>query len=99
MTMEKQTNENLDKSNEPVSQKDNHYIGREEYLLNLEVKIAELKDLCQNLDPYSPLSEKAKSKLLGHGINEFDNPFTITNKLLLLLEDSISEQLKLRLKN
>jgi hypothetical protein len=98
MSLDKQVSENtnfIEDSNSDLTK----VLRPQEYMLDLEAKISELKDLCQNLDPYSPLSEITKSKLIKYGVEELDNPFAITNKLLLLLEDSISEQLKLRLKN
>ncbi len=99
MNLEKQNKSNIEYSDNNNDLDHNLLRNHEEYLLALEVKIAGLKELCQDLDPYSPLTDLTKSKLQAFGIKDLENPFTITNQLLLLLENAISEQLKLRLKN
>lgn len=48
-----------------------------------------LKFLCQNLNPYEELSLEEKLKLQEFGITDLSNPFSITNKLLFLLEDNL----------
>ena len=67
-----------------------------QYILDLESKIKNLKILCDTLDPYAKISLDKKSELLSLGIKVLDNPFTITNQLLLMMEDSIVELEKLK---
>lgn len=57
----------------------------------LASNVQELKDLCQNLDPYNPLSETDKEILKKYHIYDFFDPFTLTNKLILALEDALEE--------
>ncbi len=57
----------------------------------LKKKAAVLKKLCQELDPYAPLGARQKKKLASLGVNNLDDPFQITNQLLLLLEDALEE--------
>lgn len=57
----------------------------------LEAKIADLKYICDNLNPYAEIDSDLKERLNGHQIYDFYDPFTITNKLLVSLEDSIEE--------
>ena len=56
----------------------------------LEKRVHELKNLCQELDPYSDISKHHISILEKYDV-EIHNPFAITNKLLLLLEGSLEE--------
>lgn len=57
------------------------------YLNDEQMEI--LKELCQTLNPYEDLSLEDKLKLQEFGITDFSNPFSITNKLLFLLEDNL----------
>lgn len=57
----------------------------------LEEKIAELEDICQHVDPAQELSEEMKERLAKFQITEYFDPFVITNKLVVLLEDYIEE--------
>lgn len=59
-------------------------------------RIESLKELCNKLDPYKPISADLKNELAQFQITEYCDPFVITNKLLLLLEDSIEELYKLQ---
>ena len=74
-------------------------IRDERYILELESKINKLKSLCQVIDPYSQMSDKILANLEDVGITETYDPFSITNQLLFMLENSIQEHLSLRLKN
>ena len=65
------------------------------YKKALEEKIESLKELCDTLDPYLPICLETKEELLALGVKDLDNPFSITNQLLLLMEDSIIELQKL----
>lgn len=54
-------------------------------------RAAQLKEICDQLDPYQPLSPAMQQQLQQFGINDFSDPFQITNQLLLLLEDTLTE--------
>ncbi|MCK5882511.1 MAG: hypothetical protein KAG61_02390 [Bacteriovoracaceae bacterium] len=62
----------------------------------LEAKIADLKFICDNLNPYGEIDSTLKDRLNTHQIYDFYDPFTITNKLLVSLEDSIEELHRLK---
>ncbi len=57
----------------------------------LEQKIADLKNLCLTIDPYSPLNDQDKELLNRYQIYDFYDPFMLTNKLILALEDALEE--------
>lgn len=57
----------------------------------LEKKLQRLKDLCQNLDPYKPLDAKLVKELEYFKIYEHNDPFRVTNQLLILMEDMLEE--------
>ncbi len=50
-----------------------------------------LKELCLNLDPYTPLSDEDKTTLNDLGFEELDDPFRLTNALILSMEDTLEE--------
>lgn len=89
-----------------VLERDNHRHGLnqsapigtplDETIAALEARIKKLGDICQELNPYAPVSEEFKKRLREFHILEFDDPFKITNALLMLLEDSIDELHQLR---
>lgn len=60
-------------------------------ILYLEERIKKLGEICNDLNPYTPISPEFKLRLREFNILEFDDPFKITNALLILLEDSIDE--------
>lgn len=68
----------------------------DETILRLEARIKKLGDICNDLNPYAPVSDEFKKRLREFNIMEFEDPFKITNALLRLLEDSIDELHKLR---
>jgi hypothetical protein len=57
----------------------------------LEARIKKLGDICNELNPYAPVSKEFQLRLREFNIMEFEDPFKITNALLRLLEDSIDE--------
>lgn len=63
----------------------------EAYLQTLEQRIQELRQLCQDIDPYSPLSDEEEKLLAKHHIYSCFDPFVLTNKLILALEDALEE--------
>ena len=60
-------------------------------VLFLKEKIAELEDICQHIDPAQELSFEMRKRLANFQITEILDPFIITNKLIVLLEDYIEE--------
>ena len=57
-------------------------------------KIENLQYLCRNFDPYQneKVNRKTKKLLKEFNLTEYaDNPFTITNQLLLLLDQAETE--------
>lgn len=57
----------------------------------IELKIKELKHFCDHLDPYKELNSVEISFLKKYRIYPPYDPFIITNKLLMELEDAIEE--------
>ncbi|EQC51121.1 hypothetical protein [Bacteriovorax sp. DB6_IX] len=57
--------------------------------------LEELQLFCQELNPYEELSLEEKLRLQEYGIMDLANPFEITNKLLLILENNIQYREKL----
>ena len=57
----------------------------------LELKISELKQFCDRLDPYKELNSVEISFLKKYHIHPPYDPFMITNRLLMELEDTIEE--------
>ena len=64
-------------------------------LEELRVKVAKLNALASDLDPYQPLSEENQNELKSLGVLRLDDPFAITNQLVVILEDAIDELQKL----
>lgn len=58
---------------------------------SLEQKIADLKKICHEIDPHAPISPGLQKKLAHYHITDWDDPFTLTNRLLVLLEESIEK--------
>ena len=57
----------------------------------LEKKIEILNHLCGTIDPYQPLSAKTKMELSKLNIDSNLDPFSLTNKLVQILEDTVEE--------
>lgn len=62
----------------------------------LELKILELKSLADQMNPYEPLPLSIQEKLEKWGIPLSPDPFKLTNKLLLTMEDAIEQRSRLR---
>ena len=67
-----------------------------EYISQLEGRISELNQLCANLDPYATIDEEEIKVLKKFNIQNWQDPFKLTNQLVLLLEDSIEELHRLK---
>ncbi|EQC50343.1 hypothetical protein M899_2538 [Bacteriovorax sp. BSW11_IV] len=70
----------------------------EKRILELENKAELLKKLCHEIDPYSKITEEQKVSLETLEIVQFDDPFLLTNQLLLLTEDTLEELEELKQK-
>lgn len=57
----------------------------------LEERIKKLSAICNELNPYQPVDKEFQLRLKEFNIYEFEDPFKITNSLLMLLEDTIDE--------
>ena len=57
----------------------------------LEQKIKDLKQFCDRFDPYKELNSVEISFLKKYHIHPPYDPFMLTNKLLMELEDTIEE--------
>lgn len=62
----------------------------------LQKQINELQKLCDELDPYSEICAEHKKVLNKYGIADLNDPFSLTNRLILMLEDSIEELEKIK---
>lgn len=60
-------------------------------LEELRVKAARLNALASDLDPYQELSDENRAELKAVGVLVLDDPFAITNQLVVILEDTIEE--------
>ncbi len=63
----------------------------QEKVIYLENRIKVLGDICTELNPYAPISDELKMRLMDFNILELSDPFKVTNTLLMLLEDTIDE--------
>lgn len=59
----------------------------------LENKAKNLSDLCKLINPYEKLSKDTRDELFNLGIVNFEDPFSITNELLILMEE-LEEKIK-----
>lgn len=50
-----------------------------------------LKQICLNLDPYSPMDEEQKETLTKLGLKDISDPFRVTNELIMQMENVLEE--------
>jgi len=50
-----------------------------------------LRELCENLDPYSPLTNEERDLLESLGVYNYEDPFQLTNELIMKMEDTLEE--------
>lgn len=50
-----------------------------------------LRELCENLDPYSPLTREERNLLESLGVYDYEDPFQLTNELIMRMEDTLEE--------
>ncbi len=82
-SLESQDLSNLNHTQQPKT--------KEERILELQELIESLNQICSNLDPYQPISDNMKLSLEKLNIVMTDDPFTLTNQLVVLLEDAVEE--------
>ena len=51
--------------------------------------LEELKTFCQDFNPYEEMGLETKLRLQEYGITDLSNPFAMTNRLLMLLENNL----------
>ena len=61
------------------------------HLLKLEKKIERLKYICDHLDPYTKKDADINERLEEFQLQNIEDPFELTNKLLLMMENTIEE--------
>ncbi len=75
-----------------ISESDlSQYNPLQEKILELETRIKTLGDICSEINPYETIPDELKMRLMDFNILNLDDPFKVTNTLLMLLEDSIDE--------
>ncbi len=57
----------------------------------LEKRVKKLERLCQEVDPFIPLSEELKNELSLFGIINWRDPDHLTKQIILMFEDSVKE--------
>ena len=92
---EKLTAMNDSTDGEHSSKSKNSTLSKPERIQELSNVIEELNTLCRDLDPYQPIDTKTQEQLKRYGVFEIDNPFVITNKLVLILENAVEELIEL----
>lgn len=60
----------------------------------LKSRAQTLRRLCEDLDPYSPLSKEEQELLESLGVYSYNDPFQLTNELIMKMEDTLEEILK-----
>lgn len=93
--MQKQTRNKKVQKKAPALSTDGDLNPLKDKIDALKLRIKKLGDFCNELNPYVEISNEQKMFLMDHNILEFNDPFKITNQLLMLLEDSIEELHKL----
>jgi len=88
MTNSPKTN---DRENHPLKQFFISENEKAERALILENRISSLRKICEELNPFGNVEQEIKDQLKAFGIVHFDDPFQLTNRLILLMEDSIQE--------
>lgn len=82
-SLESQDLSNLNHTHEPKT--------TEKRIKELQELIETLNTVCSNLDPYKPISGPMKETIEKLNIVVTDDPFALTNQLVVLLEDAVEE--------
>lgn len=64
---------------------------KDERIRELEELIETLNIVCSTLDPYRPITESMKAQIEDLNIAFTEDPFNLTNQLVVLLEDAVEE--------
>lgn len=65
-------------------------------LVTLEHRILALKEVADQIDPYSPLTISMQEKLIELDIEISHDPFRLTNQILKTMEDALETREKIR---
>ena len=57
----------------------------------LEKRVKKLEKLCQEVDPFTPLSDELINELAMVGIEKWRDPDHLTKQIILMFEDSVNE--------
>lgn len=57
----------------------------------LEKRVSKLEKLCQEVDPFTPLSDELINELSMVGIEKWRDPDHLTKQIILMFEDSVNE--------
>ncbi len=57
----------------------------------LERRVKKLEKLCQEVDPFIPLTDELKNELSMFGIENWRDPDHLTKQIILMFEDSVKE--------
>lgn len=57
----------------------------------LERRVKKLEKLCQEVDPFIPLSDELRNELSMFGIVNWRDPDHLTKQIILMFEDSVKE--------
>lgn len=57
----------------------------------LEKRVKKLEMLCQEVDPFIPLTEELRHELSLFGIVNWRDPDHLTKQIILMFEDSVKE--------
>lgn len=92
---------NTDLADQKISNKKqaNLVPSKQKRVERLESLIEKLNTICSNLDPYNPIPSKMRAMIEELDIIKIDDPFTLTNQLVVLLEDAVEELHSLDSKN
>jgi hypothetical protein len=64
---------------------------KEMSLNDLSHRAEVLKELCHRLNPYEPIASQDLKALQEVGISQIEDPFHLTNTLILYVEDTLEE--------
>lgn len=92
---------NTDLADQKISNKKqpNLVPSKQKQVERLESLIEKLNFICSNLDPYNPIPSTMREMIKELDIVKIDDPFTLTNQLVVLLEDAVEELHSLDSKN
>ncbi len=57
----------------------------------LKRRVSYLNDICNTLNPYAPITIDMQKKLQRFHIKDLNDPFSITNKIVVMLENSVED--------